>query len=363
MSLSIFKRWRKHTSRKQPSSSLCSPTSAFLALPIDIMECIFDILSPQSTIFLAQTCSAFRGLLQSRARAANKSLVPLSEDHTQYLQIMHRILPLHRLCNFCHSFQPWDRSDVPNTDVIDVWEGRCLACPEQDDYLYKSVVLGDKMQERMRGIAHRHVQMAVKLHGLPRYQKEVRNLLKPFMVTCMEQVQLSLSPLLQVYPWLHRINSAPKLEVKPAVVRGRYLLRRRVRLKLPLRHACSMATVLQYFQQKYLAPCPYLPEGAETRLRDRIAELDTQRTLLSDVPSPACYFSCAFCPTDFSFAALSWSEFVLNIWQDFGTGVSPGDPFWSSHFAIHQVAWQFHTPLFEYEHGSIREMYEADVGN
>lgn len=77
---------------------------------------------------------------------------------------------------------------------------------------------------------------------------------------------------------------------------------------------------------------------------------------LSDEQEPRIrFFSCDQCATDISFLVKKDETYIVS-WAELGTGESSEDPFWQTHLARRPYG-----PKFEYNHGSVREMYTSYI--
>jgi hypothetical protein len=265
---------------------------------------------------------------------------------------------MHRLCNYCHSFHRWDPRDVPTKRRIKgLIEDRGVFCPN-GGFSHQRTIPTNLPHGHHYKIAHRHVQMAMKLHGLEKYSRKYTAILGKLMEPIAVKYWLTVEIRTLYGGKLKHVVDA-KRELMPMVVQGRYLLRRKLTLDSSLPSETSFLGVMN-FLSLHMVMCPHVILDDE--LRRVLAQIDLTASTGSSLYASR-VFSCSWCPTDagFSYAYQSGrSEIRFTVWEDWGTGCSIADPFWFLHFSCPSGGVHPSSTL-EYQHGSIRKMYEEAV--
>ena len=330
MALHWLFKFFKHTILKRPDvakpvidSVAKKQTSLFLNLPLDILHVINDELSLSARILLSQTCKDLRYQLRDDCCSTLRNASP--EERLKILCDLGIILLDYQLCINCCALHPVDAKDLPIVSFYRI----CLAeRTGESRYRLNSAYI----------ICFHHVQLAIKYTGLEEtYQRMRASILQSFQT------------------FLPQDHSSIKVEffAKPFVVRKRFLLLTNYIFYSPLEPLTHIS-----ISQTFVHFCPHLYFNTLVGVREKpVAKAIRYAMITDEISFPRMRkFSCKYCPTD----CVVWvwdNRIVIRVWQDLGTGASPEDPHWRSHTR----GPYDDVPVFDYEHGSIRKTYFADI--
>lgn len=301
-------------------------TSAFLDLPIDILCSICDELPLSAKILLSHTCKAMGYMLRSKCSA---QLIAIAwEDRFNTLTELGNLLPDIYHCTKCNVLHPVEPDDIPN---LTNWHRRRHSCRtpgQMFDHLHP---------QHSYAVSFHHVQLALKYSRMKEKHQDCRtNILQKFEIRPVG------SPIIK------------KFTAKPKVVNARFtLLATYVLYTGPLRDAAKRD------HAKYIMFCPHHYFGLGTGPGHSFAAI-LQKTVINAATTQDQHtelFSCDRCPTDYSVVAED-DEVIVKAWHDLGNGFSVEDPSWQSHLYSSQNGL-FKGLQFNYEHGSIAEMYDS----
>lgn len=328
MSVNTKLRWLTHfityTRRLQYRGK---QNSLLMKLPLDILYEIIDQLhlDLSALILLSQSCSDLWYLLRFKCASAMRKASPT--ERLECLEVLAYHLPYHRLCSGCQALHIVDPKDVPKTSYFTT------------TYCKSRNTCGEPKSGWAKGpmtfyyhLEFRHVQLAIKYTRLRNVHQDYR------------------ARLLQRYAETENdwYDAAVTTTVEPVVVRGRFILMRTF-----LFRELDKPLSVEIFAQMCLRICPHLnifeniyrPGGIIEAIRRVFDLAGSQRRVPLEV------HSCDQCPTDYV-VMLHGDQIRLQVWQDFGSGTSPTDPYWRS-----QIFASYDDPRFAYKHGSIRTLY------
>ena len=311
------------------SSTYSSPNgSLLLKLPIDLIYELFERLTLPEKVLFSQTCRDLWHLLRCKSLSAYQKADALTRHGC--LNALSNVLPDHRYCFNCRALKPVEPEDIPiRLSVIS--PQRC----------HKETVEDWQGFRHYYFIAFRHVQLAVKYARLGNVHQEY------------------LSAILQKHSkevgYFHSMKFG--FTAKPIIIDGRFILTQTFTLKetnTPISSSLLLQSCLEF--------CPHM---RTTFLLDMIPPtnplLEVARSAFdvsgSVRTSSERLHSCDSCPTEFK-ATFGDRCVIFSVWQDLGTGLSPKDPYWTSHI------WStennpLHCSKFDYKHGSIKALHDS----
>ena len=312
-------------------------TSAFLHLPLDIVQTICEELPLSSNILLSHSCRTMWNTLGTKSSVELKSLA--RQERFTTLTELANLLPddLHCLeCNSLHRVDPNDYPSRPEQKYSPIPCTLYLCLPR-----YNAWSVGPYYV-----VAFRHIQLALKYFRIKqqKYQGYRMDLLK--------QIEYSSSGLSVV-----KTSTA-----KPKVVQGlRFLVSATFVLD---------ANALRCQVERFWSTTSFCAHHIFCLQRDWSLDTDTFTAMLyraAAINATATatrdervqLFSCDECPTDYQIVAAEDNEVVVRAFYDLGTGQSSVDPYWRSHLRSRHNDPPYTKSYFDYEHGSISRMYHG----
>ena len=340
----VHTKWLRPMKRLVTPAATVEQTSAFLNLPLDILHCIFDELSPSAQILLPQTCRAIRYTLP-RDRCSLHHLTTLAWDEEfQNLSELGNLLPDQYHCTGCNtlrSVQPDDSPDLINWYRRRRRRHRCHSSHGTHNHV---------IPHPSFSVSFHHVQLALKYSrtAIPSlspslHQDCLANILRGF------GIRQTNSPIIKSFT------------AKPKVVSGRFIL-----LTTYVLHADPLRDAGKSYRGDFVHFCPHHHFGICVAPGDVFAQIlqkavvNVEMTARGDRQYME-LFSCDRCSTDYSIVAKDNDEAVVVVvkaWHDLGTGLSVRDRYWQSH--LFSLKYGLYTRVkFNYEHGSISKMYDS----
>lgn len=249
------------------------------------------------------------------------------QDRFNTLTELGNVLPDNYHCTRCNILHPVDPDNIPN---LTNWYRRrhlCRIPSQMYDHLHP---------QQYYAVSFHHVQLALKYSRMKEKHQDCRiNILENFEIRPVG------SPIVKTFT------------AKPKVVNARFIL-----LMTYVLHARPLRDAAKSDHAKFIRFCPHHCFGLGTGRGHSLAAI-LQKAVIDAATTQdqsTELFSCARCPTDYSVVAED-DEAVVKAWHDLGEGFSVEDPSWRSHL------WSYQNGIykgiqFNYEHGSISEMYE-----
>ena len=308
---------------------------SLLHLPYEILECIFNALLVSSKILLSQTCKYLWVTFRDRCIVDMRKLS--RNERLRCLSALGGILPDHRTCSPCRSLHLIDPGDTP---IVDTWQKFFDSMPvcangnETEDRVWHGQPL-----DLYYGLAFRHVQSAVKYTRFQGLHDEYRNkILKPFK---MSGKVLDMTTL--------------KFSAKPKVVNGCFLLKTKWEFR-----ARDRDYRWEFYNNPGFTTCPHMADPMVfTNLQSPRWLLILNKELHSD---PRRLLSCHACPSDYLIEMSDMGDRLkMQAWQNLGSGHRHDDPRWASQIRGGRYQARHWNARFDYEHGSVKRMYEDDA--
>ena len=299
--------------------------SPFLDIPIDILISISEELSLSTKIVLSQTCKAMWYTLRKLYSLQFNTLV--RKDRFKSLTELANLLPDNYHCLKCNSLHPVDLYDTPYWRNVEWPHDSCRAL---------SQFVAQFEPQASYALLFHHVQLALKYSRMKEEHQDYRtNLLQKF----------------EIHPAGSPIKT---FTAQPKVVNSRFIL-----LVAYVLDAARVRAAAKPHRDSYMEFCPHHRFGLGTGPRQPFASMlkDTATIFATKQGQYTNRVSCVGCPTDFSIAVLD-DEVVVKAWHDLWEGLSIEDPSWQCHVRpMNPREWG--APRFEYEPGSISQMYES----
>ena len=307
--------------------SLVKQDSPFLDLPLDIMYAVMDELPLSSQILLCQTCKALWVRMRERFSLALQQMT--AEERLEALTDLANLLPDHYFCSICKALHCIDHEDLPANTNRDFLNSTSPCAYEQWKKAAVSIGFGRH--------AFRHAHLASKYTRMDTgYQGYREKLLRKYELrgSCCGSL-------------------TAKAIIEPRIIRDRYLLMTTCTFS-----AGSKPYYFESLANFYVHFCPHTGFSPVYRMTLHpfgAAMQQAFKGLENGSGGRPKFFSCDRCPTDISYLVGEDETRVVS-WTDLGTARSTQDPYWQSHvFSL----WNNIDmgSFFEYDHGSIRELY------
>lgn len=297
-------------------------TSPLLNLPLDVILLIFDELPLHATILLSQTCTHFRSLLRSKYSLAIKKIS--DSERLELLVVLGNLLPHHWTCTQCRSLHQANQNDVPyyqtNYYRPCPWPESLWSCHRVNQFYI---------------IAYRHVQLATKYTREGMHHRHRAKILRKYAVRYPEYFSARLD-----------------FTAEPVIIDGRFILRTTYEF-----HELVKPLSLEIISEAFFGFCPHLHAVSLSGQLDQAISLAFQAADAGSSRSYAANHSCERCPTDYSITVLLGRHVTFDVFQDLGSGFSSTDPYWRSHILGDINSQPGGWTKFDYEHGSVRELY------
>lgn len=272
--------------------------SFLLKLSLEIIYDIVNRLPLSAIILLSQTCRDLWYLL--RGSTAMQKVT--SSERLELLATLGYILPYYRLCGGCNALHIVDPKDVPKR----VYDGSCKEC------------IPNKSSGRVSILAYyavefHHVQLAIKYTRLGNIHQHYRaRILQKYTKSKL------------LYASTKQRFTALDFTAEPVIVQSRFIM-----METFVFRDQDQPLSITTFAAQFFKVCPHLPVDAGA-LRTAM-QLAFDLDLAGRQPSlPPKVYSCDRCPTDY-LVTVQRDRPLIQVWQDFGSGTSPTDPYWRSH--------------------------------
>ncbi|KAI0975422.1 hypothetical protein F4678DRAFT_420225 [Xylaria arbuscula] len=312
----------------------------FLQLPVELILCIADFLTPPDLILLSQTCHPLRTIFWKHTDITKLSRT----ERLSYLAGLAREQPKKWICQKCMTLHRMAKLDTPAAEFSQ------SSCPRQQ---IGEIRFDIRLWYGQIKLEHRHIQLALKYTRLRqhKYDKYLRAVMTPYLDTHFDprskaRVKIEYA----AYP---KIATACNAELKFLLLSTWRCYTRKKKISfndigdLPI---CPHVTIEPWYPWRPSDPGYGLQQAIHGALEGRGDGKEHTG-------------SCPRCTTDFSVKLESrWLD--LHVWQDFGSESSPGDIAWEVHcdrLSLNGTPnlWDIGLTL-EHEPGTIRKLYEKN---
>ncbi|KAL7907397.1 hypothetical protein GGI35DRAFT_88081 [Trichoderma velutinum] len=336
-----------------------NPDAAVFQISPDVLLLVTDYLALHDIFLLSHTCKVFRRIAYHDWESEIPRLS--SSDRFGFWAGLAYTLPNYWACQQCCKLHLINTSDVPAT----LSTSRQQLAPCQVD-------LSRGIGTEMYSIHYHHIQFALKLSRLDKYQQYLAVLMKIYT-----DIRVSLlNPLTDSYA------------AEPKIIKGQFILREEWNI------SNDTSTALPLFPENgifHIPVCPHLGltssglassrrrkkwDAERIRLRNKITQLEEstlfkEMKLIEDGVAVAfkfrgnwIYNSCLRCPTDIGIIiSTDERKATVQAWHNFGVEGSPMDTSWRVHVADPLQAWAMLGSYADYTHGGIRKLWLENISD